>query len=131
MERGDVFHTTVLLPDRTNPGGPPVPTPKFVVVLRGGPRSAREGEVPVVIASTDRRQLGQPLRQFEVSVGQTDGFAHETIIDCRWPYTLEKSYFQTSSFRFRLGTAKMAEVSVALVSGLQMYAPREPTATGG
>jgi hypothetical protein len=131
VERGDVFHTSVLLPDRANPGGPPVPTPKFVVVLRGGPRTVSEREVPVVVASTDRRQLGQPLRPFEVSVGQAEGFAHETILDCRWPYTLEKSYFQTRSFRFRLGTAKMDEVSVAIVSGLQMYAPRAPETTAG
>lgn len=129
MERGEVYLVNVALPNRTVPGGAPVPTPKFVVVLRGAQGTTNETEVPVVIASSDRRLPGQNLRRYEVSVGPADGFAHATIIDCRWPYSLEKVQIPPSTYRFQLGAAKMNEVSVGLVAGLQMYAPTPPAST--
>jgi hypothetical protein len=127
VERGDVHLIPISLPNRVAPGGNPVPTSKYVVVLRGGVSASAEAEVPVLIASTDRRQVGQQVRPFEVSAGLADGFTHATIIDCRWPYTLEKANLPQSTYRFRLGLAKMAEISTALVSGLQMYPPAAQT----
>jgi len=112
---------SIALPNRVAPGGPPAPTSKYVVVLRGGAATSAEAEVPVLVASSDRRQVGQQLRPFEVSAGMPDGFTHATIIDCRWPYTLEKADLPQDTYRFRLSTAKMAEISIALVSGLQMF----------
>lgn len=117
MERGEVYLTSVDLPNRPVGVGT-VPTRKYVVVLRGGPDSLTEADVPVVVASTNRRPAGRGKRAFEVDVGVADGFAHETIIDCRWPVTLQKSGLSTASFR--LSAARMGEVSIALVLGLQM-----------
>lgn len=118
---------SIALPNRVTPGGNPVPTSKYVVVLRGSAAAAAEAEVPVLIASSDRRQVGQQLRSFEVSAGLPDGFTHATILDCRWPYTLEKADLPQNTYRFRLSTAKMAEISIALVSGLQLYPPAART----
>ena|ERR1035437_6045898 len=125
MERGDVYLIPIDLPNRAPSGGVGSLTSrnKFVVVLRGGGPAITENEVPIVVASTDRRTQGQSLRTFEVEVGVLDGFSHETLIDCRWPYTLEKSGLQQSDFKFRLSESVMQSVSVALVSGLQMMAP--------
>ena len=118
-----MYLVTVALPNRNAPGGFLIPTSKYVAVLRGGRAAASELEVPVIIASTDRRVTGQKLRPFEVAVGIAEGFNHATILDCRWVYTLEKSQLPAANHRFRLSDKKMGDVSVALVSGLQMYAP--------
>ena len=75
----------------------------------------------MAVASTNRRPAGRAKRAFEVDVGVAEGFQHETVIDCRWPYTMQKSDLSTPAFR--LSAAKMQEVSIALVSGLQMFPP--------
>ena len=125
MERGDVCLTSVDLPNRPSGVGT-APRRKYVVVLRGGPGSTGEPDVPVAVASTNRRPAGRAKRAFEVDVGVAEGFQHETVIDCRWPYTMQKS--DLSNPAFRLSAAKMQEVSIALVSGLQMFPP-SPSAT--
>lgn len=91
---------------------------KFVVVLRGG--QPTESEVPVVIASTDRRKPGQDVRTFEVDVGVADGFDHDTLVDCRWVHTIPKANLTQATFRFKLSPPVMHDISLALVSGLQM-----------
>ena len=104
------------------------PKDKYVVCLRGGPGAASETEVPVVIASTDDRwSPGRTLRPFEVAVGAAEGFAHETIIDCRWPYTLEKSRLPQTAV-FCLPPSTMEKVTIALIPGLQMKGPPRPPA---
>jgi hypothetical protein len=125
MERGDVYLIPIDLPNRAPSGGVGSLTSrnKLVVVLRGGGPTITEDDVPIVVASTDRRKPGQGLRTFEVAVGIGEGFSHDTIIDCRWPFTLEKSRLPQSNFKFRLSGAVMQSVSIALVSGLQMMAP--------
>jgi hypothetical protein len=45
-------------------------------------------DVAVVLCSTYRRTDGPRL--YEVLVGTADGFTHDTLIDCRWPYTVNK-----------------------------------------
>ena len=81
------------------------PTPKYLICLRGGPDCTSETEVPVLIASTDDREdQTQPIRRFKVGVGVREGFAHASIIDCRWPYTLEKSHLPQTAYRFTLPT---------------------------
>ncbi|MGO8864449.1 MAG: hypothetical protein ACLQRH_27285 [Acidimicrobiales bacterium] len=110
MERGDVYLVSVDLPNRTTGVGT-VPVDKYVVVLRGGLIAATETEVPVVVASTDRRTPSRGLRPFEVSVGTAEGFAHPTVIDCRWPYTLEKAWLMQGNFRFQLPSATVASQS--------------------
>ncbi len=105
------------LPDREAGTGITVLN-KYVVVLRGG--QPAESEVPVVVASTDRRRPGQPVRTFEVSVGTGDGFTHATLVDCRWVHTIPKSDLSAETYRFNLSPQVMERVAVALVSGLQM-----------
>ena len=99
---------------------------KYLIVLRGGPNAAAEADVPYVVASTDRRQPGTPLRRFEVSAGAVDGFNHDTVIDCRWVYTMMKTRFPGNTLRFRLSPDMMQRVSIALVVGLQMAPPAPP-----
>jgi hypothetical protein len=127
MDRGDVYLATVDLPNRATGGGS-VPTPKYLLCLRGDPAASSEDDVPILLASTDRRNPGQTLRKFEVGVGVTEGFDHDTVIDCRWPYTLLKSQLPRTAYRFTLPTTTMDKVNIALIVGLQMYQPRPSAA---
>lgn len=113
MERGEVHLIPFHFPDGTTKD-------KFVVVLRGGPRAAGEDQVPIVVASTDKRPHGAPLRRFDVAVGVAEGFAHATIIDCRWPATILAASCTPQSHKFTLPAGVMQKVSIALVEGLQM-----------
>lgn len=117
MDRGDVHLVQMALPDRVIGSGTTIHD-KYVVVLRG--REPTESEVPVVIASTDRRKPGQPVRTFEVAVGVADGFHHDTLIDCRWVHTIPKRDLSPATHRFKLSQTVMREISISLVSGLQM-----------
>jgi hypothetical protein len=114
VNRGDVYRTRLRLPDRTVPGQF-AERNKYVVMLRQIPADA---DIPFLIAST--YNPARPPRPFEVLVGTAHGFDHETVIDCRWPYTLPKTWFNAAEHRFTLSPDVMREVSVALVVGLQM-----------
>ncbi len=114
MNRGDVYRTRLRLPDRTVPGQF-ADRNKYVVMLRQMPA---EADIPFLIAST--YNPARPPRPFEVLVGVAHGFDHDTVIDCRWPYTLPKAWFNAAQHRFTLSPDVMREVSVALVVGLQM-----------
>jgi hypothetical protein len=70
-----------------------------------------------LVASTHR---AASVRPFEVLAGPDDGFAHETVIDCRWPFTLLKDEARAGNYKFRLSNDRMREVSLALVHGLQL-----------
>jgi hypothetical protein len=118
VERGDVHLILVELPDRMT--GIMAWHDKYAVLLRGGTAVASEADVPYLLASSDRRTAGQPLRAFEVSVGVAEGFSKPTILDCRWVWTRMKTDFSPSSHRFRLPAAVRKQISVALVAGLQM-----------
>lgn len=95
---------------------------KYVVVLQGGPDFANTTEVTVLVASTHR---GGNLRPFEVLCGQGDGFDHDTVIDCRWPFTLRKAEITAGTYRFMLSQSRMHQVALGLVHGLQMRAPTQ------
>ena len=73
----------VLLP------GDEEPLRKYVVLLHDHDRYPQD-RIAVAIASTDRRN-GRALAAWEVLVGTTQGFPHDTIIDGRWIFTLSKS----------------------------------------
>lgn len=119
MDRGDVYLIPLELPDKYSPSGTTI-LDKYVVILRGGESVGTETNVPYVIASSDRRTPGYPLRRFEVAVGQGDGFMHATLVDCRWVYTRPKSDFESFEKKFKLSSDVMTRVSHALVFGLQM-----------
>jgi mRNA-degrading endonuclease toxin of MazEF toxin-antitoxin module len=117
VDRGDVHLIDLQLTDRV-PGNGTVVRRKYVVALRGGQDAAWEADVPVVIASTDR---GAPRRPYEVAADQSDGFEHDTVIDCRWVHTVPASRLPRESYQFTLGPERMHEISVALVDGLQLW----------
>ena len=100
-----------------------MPTDKWAVVLRGGVQTATETNVPVVLSSTNRRTLDQRPRPFEVDVGTADSFDTDSVIDCRWVYTLLKKDLTPATFLFYVSDQIMEVISVALVSGLQMFPP--------
>lgn len=115
IQRGDVFRTQLSLPNRKTGNGTTTLT-KYVVALQGGPAFDTATDIAIAVASTHRRST---VRPFEVLVGVVDGFAHDTVIDCRWPYTVPKSVLPAAP-EFRLTSSVMRSVSVALVVGLQM-----------
>lgn len=120
MDRGEVHFIELLLPDWSTGGAELVPRQKLVVALRGGPSVAGESYVPVVLASSDNRTMNEPLQPYEVSVDTSHGFHHDTLLDCRWVFSLAQSRFSPTTFRFSLPDVVMNEVSVALVVGLQI-----------
>lgn len=114
IERGDVYRTSFQFPNRSGTGV--TSRTKYVVALQGGKSTDTWPDIAVAIASTSR---GAP-RRFEVLVGVYDGFNHDTVIDCRWVYTLAKSDLPPPQRQFRLSSEIMKKVSIALVVGLQM-----------
>lgn len=120
MERGEVHFIEMTLPDWEAGGTTQRTCRKLVVTLRGGAGTSRDSYVPVVLASTDKRTLGQPPAPYEVAVDSAYGFDHSTIIDCRWVFSLPRATFDPTTFLFALPNAVMNEVSVALAVGLQL-----------
>jgi hypothetical protein len=116
VDRGEVHRIDLELPDHV-PGNGTVVRRKFVVTLRGGPDAAWEADVPIVIASTDR---GAPRQPHEVAADASDGFDHDTIIDCRWVHTVPARFLRAETYQFTLGPQRMHEISVAVVEGLQL-----------
>jgi hypothetical protein len=106
------------LPNRVSGVGT-IPRTKYVVSLQGGPEFANQTDVAVVVASTYRRPA-RGLQPYEVLVGQSYGFLHDTVIDCRWVFTIQKAEAPPSTFRFRLPQSVMDDISDALVVGLQL-----------
>jgi mRNA-degrading endonuclease toxin of MazEF toxin-antitoxin module len=105
------------MPDR-QAGRGVAPRRKYVVVLQGGPRFDNAMDRAVVVCSSLRADPSR-LRPFEVLVGQSEGFDHDTVIDCRWVYTVTKASLGSTRYT-RLSLARMNEISAALVVGLQM-----------
>lgn len=60
------------------------------------------------------------MRPFEVRVGSTEGFQHDTVIDCRWIFTFPKSRFDRSELVVRLDLLVMERIAAAIVQGLQL-----------
>jgi hypothetical protein len=58
--------------------------------------------VAVLVCSTSRRTLEQPLRPFEVLVDEAHGFKETTVVDCRWVYTILKSIIEPGALLTRL-----------------------------
>lgn len=91
---------------------------KLAIMLQGGELFEAAADVAVVIASSDRGTGG--VRPFEVLLDQQDGVDHDTIVDCRWPFTLPKSVIQRGELKTSLSPRRMHEISVALVAGLEL-----------
>lgn len=115
MNRGDVYLVSITLPNRS--GGAGGERDKWVVCLQGGPAFNTASDIAVLVASTHR---GGVVRPFEVLCGVQDGFRHETIIDCRWPFTVAKAKLVGGTFKMTLNSLRMRDVSLGLVNGLQL-----------
>lgn len=118
MQRGDTHKISMHLPDRARRAGTS-PRLKYVVCLQGGPEFAKQTDVAVVVCSTYKQRAGG-LQPFEVLVGPAHGFQYDTVIDCRWVFTIQKAEAPRSTFQFRLPPNVMDDISEALVVGLQL-----------
>jgi hypothetical protein len=120
VERGDTHRISMHLPNRVSGAGTS-PRRKYVVCLQGGPDFVNQTDVAVVVASTYRPRRAMGLQPYEILVGQSHGFQHDTLIDCRWVFTIQKTEAPPSTtFMFRLPQDVMDDVSAALVVGLQL-----------
>ena len=112
--RGDVYFGTIELPNSKTPGLDEHRN-KLVILLRD---SLNEPGAPFLIASTHR---STNVRSFEVLVKKSEAdFISDTVIDCRWPYTISIERLQQCKFMFELSEKIMADINVGLVVGLQM-----------
>jgi len=105
------------LPNRQGRSQPQVRR-KVAVVLQGGELFAAATDVAVVISSSDRGTGG--ARPFEVLLDQQDGVDHDTIVDCRWPFTVPKGLLERGEYKVTLSPERMHQISVALVAGLEI-----------
>lgn len=107
----------MFLPDRSPAGEVPPgtqPKLKYVVVLQADSSAT---DVAVVVCNSLKNPR-QP-RAYEVLVGTREGFDHDTIIDCRWVFTLQKRHLRTAEHP-PLRQGVMNAISEALVVGLQL-----------
>ena len=112
--RGDVYFGTIELPNSKTPGLVEQRN-KLIVLLRDSPN---EPGAPFLIASTHR---STNVRPFEVLVKESEKFFNnDTVIDCRWPYTISIGRLRQCKFMFELSEKIMADINVGLVVGLQM-----------
>jgi len=77
---------------------------------------AQADEVAIVLAST---WTGTEPRPFELILTTQDGFLHDTVVDGRWPFTVDKQLVTDGQFKFTLPARTMREVSLRLYRGLQ------------
>lgn len=116
ITRGDVHFLPVLLPEWAEGGLSDAERDKFVVALRSDSRPY----VPVVLASTNKRE-SQKVYSYEVDLDpELFGFPEPTLIDCRWVFSLVTIMFTSETYRFTLDWPTMQRVSAGLINGLQI-----------
>lgn len=59
-------------------------------------------------------------RPFEVLLDEQDGVDHDTIVDCRWPFTLPKRVIERGELKTTLSPQRMHDIAVALAAGLEL-----------
>lgn len=90
---------------------------KYVVALQDERRFPTDHDVAVLVCSTQRLP---EVRDFEVQVGVEEGFEQDTIIDCRWIYTIPKYELTLDTRQFTLSPEVMESVAEAIFIGLQL-----------
>ncbi len=115
MNHGDVYVVSIDLPNR--PHGAGGTRDKWVICLQGGPQFSAASDVAVLIASTHK---GGGMRPFEVLCGAADGFRHDSVVDCRWPFTISKAKIVGGTYKATLTPARMRDLALGLVNGLQL-----------
>jgi mRNA-degrading endonuclease toxin of MazEF toxin-antitoxin module len=122
LERGAVYVGPLELPNREPESGDAdalyETRTKLLVVLQGGARFEWFSDVATVVASSLR--TADPERPFELYVGTADGFRRNSVIDCRWPYTVPKDLLGRKLFL--LPPQRMHQIAQRLANGLQMIA---------
>lgn len=117
MNRGDVYTLgNTKFPDGTVRA-------KHAVFVCGQhiPGTNGNGQVSVVIANTDRRKLPRrPAHPYEAELGVVDGFAHDTLIDCRWVPVKTWDELQKAQFLLTLNEGAMRRIDRAIYEGLQL-----------
>lgn len=117
MARGDVWAVDLPLP-LPAPSTSPTFLTKYVVELQGGRAFEAQRDVAVVIVSTLRRP--GPARPFEVYVGQSEGFAHDSVVDGRWVWTVPRVHVRAGRHVATLSEATMGQVAEAIAVGLDL-----------
>jgi mRNA-degrading endonuclease toxin of MazEF toxin-antitoxin module len=118
VNRGEVRSVLLSLPDRSGTGlHPPGITQKEkrVVLLQ----SSEDTMTDVVVVVCNSLKASRQKRSYEVFVGIGEGFDHDTVIDCRWVFTVQKRHLRAPAQR-PMSPQVMAEISEALVVGLQL-----------
>jgi hypothetical protein len=114
LQRGEVRVGDISFPGRGT-------ARKLLIVLQGGSLFASEADVVVVVASSWR---DRPPRPFEVVLlAATSNFHNDTVIDCRWPFTVRRADVEAMRLLFVLGADVMELIDEALLVGLQMTGP--------
>lgn len=115
VQRGEVYVIQVELPRAPTGSGEFDERSKlFLILSNPGVR-----DVVGVFCNTKRPETRAP-RAGEVEVGVAEGFAHVTVIDCRYPFTFPGSAFEGMRPTVRLSQRVMEEVNEALAVGLGM-----------
>ncbi|MDY7085968.1 MAG: type II toxin-antitoxin system PemK/MazF family toxin [Actinomycetota bacterium] len=118
VNRGEVRTIMLSLPDRTPTGANPpgiVQKEKRVVLLQTS--GSNLTDVSVVVC--DSLKNSRPMRPYEVLVGVREGFDRETVINCRWVFTVQKRHLRMPTQR-PLSPGVMNQISAALTVGLQL-----------
>jgi mRNA-degrading endonuclease toxin of MazEF toxin-antitoxin module len=110
--RGEVYLCDVLFP------GDVEPRKKYAVLLQDREKFPNIDQLSVVVGSTLKPT--HKVGPYHVIVGAAQGFKVDTIIDCRWVFTLSKTDVTTGPYLTQLDPLVMQEIAVALVHGLQL-----------
>jgi mRNA-degrading endonuclease toxin of MazEF toxin-antitoxin module len=106
------------LPDRTPAGANPpgiVQKEKRVVLLQTS--GSNLTDVSVVVC--DSLKNPRAMRAHEVLVGVREGFDKDTVINCRWVFTVQKRHLRLPR-QPSLSQDVMSQISAALTVGLQL-----------
>ncbi|HEX5937366.1 MAG TPA: hypothetical protein VFZ75_06735 [Actinomycetota bacterium] len=90
-------------------------------MVQGGPAFERETDVVVLVASSYR---GRQLQLHEaLCPAASTNFHVDTVIDCRWPFTVPRAEVERMRLLFVLDPNVVELIDEALVVGLQMTGP--------
>lgn len=117
MPDKDVFKILLDLPNRSGSHETWTPTLKYIVVVRD---ESSETEIAVVVASS--RKSERLLKGYEVDFrSEVGGFPRDTIVDCRWIWTIPRAELGREQAKFTISDIKMNEIREAITIGLNLY----------
>ena len=118
MPAKDVFKILLDLPNRSGGLETWTPTKKYILVIRDEPN---ETEIAVVVASS--RKSERMIKAYEVDFrSEPQSFPKDTIVDCRWIWTIPRAELGSAQAKFTVGDEKMQEIREAIAIGLNLFA---------